>query len=95
MNKKLSKSIKKHIRREKARIRREHFNFEERKKFIDELYNRILFPQKSERNEVLKKKDKDSPKKEKGVKSKEKKAKKKPIVKSGGNKTSVNKNNKK
>lgn len=37
MRKKLPKSIRKHIRREKARIRREVFDVEEQKKLINEL----------------------------------------------------------
>jgi hypothetical protein len=38
MKKKLSKSIRKHIRKEKARIRREVFDIEEQKRLINELY---------------------------------------------------------
>ena len=38
---KLSKSIRKYIRREKARIRRKVLNFKEQEKLIDELYQKI------------------------------------------------------
>ncbi len=41
MRKKLPKSIRKHIRREKARIRREILSFEEQKKLIHDLYARF------------------------------------------------------
>lgn len=36
--KKLPKSLRKHIRKEKARIRREVFNLEEQNKEIEKLY---------------------------------------------------------
>ena len=39
--KRLPKSIRKHIRKEKARIRREVLNLEERRKLIDELYRKF------------------------------------------------------
>jgi len=38
MKKRLSKSIRKYIRREKARVRREVLDLEKQKKLIDELY---------------------------------------------------------
>ena len=37
MKKKLSKSVRKYIRKEKARIRREVFDLEEQKKLINQL----------------------------------------------------------
>jgi len=40
--KKLPKSLKKHIRKEKARIRRDILNSEKRKLTIKEIYNKIL-----------------------------------------------------
>jgi len=40
--KRLSKSVRKFIRQEKARIRREVLNFEEQEKLIKELYERFL-----------------------------------------------------
>ena len=60
MNKKLPKSIRKHIRKEKARIRREVFYAEEQKKSIDELYKKLLSSpeqlkqEKPEKNKVKK-----------------------------------------
>ncbi len=39
--KRLSKSVRKYIRLEKARLQREISNFEERKKQIKELYKRV------------------------------------------------------
>lgn len=39
--KKLPKSIRKYIRKEKARIRREFFDLEEQKKQIAELYKKF------------------------------------------------------
>jgi len=45
---KLSKSIRKYIRREKARIRREVLDLKEEKKLIDELYKKFL-PQSSKK----------------------------------------------
>lgn len=94
MSKKLSKSIKKYIRREKARIKREHFNFEERKKFIDELYNRILSPSKPEKKRTIKKKSEDKKIKEKLAGTKQKKDNKS-IKRPKKKETAVNKNNKK
>jgi hypothetical protein len=46
MNRGLPKSIKKHIRSEKARIRREVFNLEEQEKLIREL-NKKYFKEDS------------------------------------------------
>jgi len=42
MKKKLPKSIRKYIRREKARIRREVLDLKEQEKLISELYQKIL-----------------------------------------------------
>lgn len=42
MKRKLSKSIRKYIRREKARIRREVLGLNEQEKLINELYQKIL-----------------------------------------------------
>jgi len=42
MKNKMSKSIKKHIRTEKARIRREAFNVKEEKDKIDKLYQSLV-----------------------------------------------------
>lgn len=39
--KKLPKSIRKHIQKEKARIRREVFDIEEQKRLINELYQKF------------------------------------------------------
>ena len=41
MNKKLSKSSRKHIRKEKARIRREVFGPKEQEKLIKQLYQKF------------------------------------------------------
>jgi len=40
--KRLSKSLRKYIRQEKARIRREVLDLEEQKKLIEELYQKFL-----------------------------------------------------
>lgn len=40
--KKLPRSIRKFIRREKARLRRQHLASEEEQKLIDELYKKFL-----------------------------------------------------
>lgn len=39
--KKMPKSIRKHIRKEKARIRQEVFDVEEQKRLINELYQKF------------------------------------------------------
>ena len=41
MTKELPKSVRKHIRKEKARIRRELLDEEKQEKLIDELYQRF------------------------------------------------------
>ena len=43
MKKKLPKSIRKFIRREKARIRREVFNLKKQEELINELYQKPSF----------------------------------------------------
>ncbi|MCD6429478.1 hypothetical protein J7L09_02155 [bacterium] len=52
--KKLPKSIRKFIRQEKARIRREVLNFEEQEKLIKELYERFLKQEKPVKAEIKK-----------------------------------------
>lgn len=42
MKKKLARGIRKHIRREKARIRRDIFDVKEQKRLIDELYMKFI-----------------------------------------------------
>ncbi len=42
MEKKLSKSVRKYIRREKARIRRQFFDIKEQEESIKQLYQRFL-----------------------------------------------------
>ena len=55
----LSKSIKKFIRKEKARIRREILSLEEQQKLIDQLYKRFLGREtEREKEEIKDKKDK-------------------------------------
>jgi len=44
---KLSASIKKHIRREKARLRREFFDEKKYKEMVDELYEKFNYSPKS------------------------------------------------
>ena len=39
---KMPKSLRKYIRKEKARIRREFFDFKKQKELIDELYKKFL-----------------------------------------------------
>jgi hypothetical protein len=41
MKKKLPKSLRKYIRKEKARIRRQIFDFKEQEKLIDDLYKKL------------------------------------------------------
>ncbi len=50
MKKKLPKSLRKHIRKEKARIRRQVFDFKEQEKLIDELYKKLLKQNENTRN---------------------------------------------
>jgi len=42
MKKKLPKSVRKYIRKEKARIRREVLDIKEQEKLIDQLYEKFL-----------------------------------------------------
>ena len=51
MKRKLPKSLRKFIRKEKARIRREVLNLKEQKKLINELYQKI-FKWSKTKNEV-------------------------------------------
>jgi len=53
VKKKLPKSLRKYIRREKARIRREVFDIEEQERLINELYKKLL-PQASAKVEKKK-----------------------------------------
>lgn len=48
--KRLPKSIKKYIRREKARIRREVLNIKEQDELIDRLYQKLFKKSESKRN---------------------------------------------
>ena len=50
-NAKLSKSIRKYIRKEKARIHREVLDQKEQKKLIDELYQKIIKNSKIKKDE--------------------------------------------
>ncbi|MEF8847337.1 MAG: hypothetical protein V5A57_02845 [Candidatus Paceibacterota bacterium] len=51
MSKELPKSVRKHIRREKARIRRESLDEEEQQKLIKQLYKRFLNQYSKNKNE--------------------------------------------
>jgi hypothetical protein len=48
--KRLSKSLRKYIRKEKARIRREVLNTEEQKKLINEIYQNLIKNYENKRN---------------------------------------------
>jgi len=48
--KRLPQSLRKYIRLEKARIRREVLDFKKQEKLIDELYQRILQQHENKRN---------------------------------------------
>jgi len=50
MKKKIPKSLRKYIRKEKARIRREVLDFKEQEKLINELYQKILKQHEDKRN---------------------------------------------
>lgn len=50
MEKKLPKSIRKYLRKEKARIRREVFDLAEQEKLISELYQKFLKQYEDKRN---------------------------------------------
>lgn len=41
MKKPMSKSLKKYVRKEKAKIRRQSLNFKEEKELIDKLYSKV------------------------------------------------------
>lgn len=66
MKKKLPKSVRKYIRREKARIRREVLDLNEQEKLINQLYERFLNkPQKPQINNKTIKKNQEKSKKSK------------------------------
>lgn len=48
--KRLPKSVRKYIRKEKARIRREVLNLEEQERLISELYKKFLKKNENKRN---------------------------------------------
>jgi hypothetical protein len=50
MKKKMPKSLRKYIRREKARIRREVLDIKEQERLIQELYQKFLKQNASQRN---------------------------------------------
>lgn len=50
MKRKLSKGLRKFIRKEKARIRREVLDTKEQKRLIDELYKKFLKQDENKRN---------------------------------------------
>lgn len=51
--KRMPKSIRKHIRREKARIRRECFSLEEQEKKLKELLERFIVPSVSAKSSAV------------------------------------------
>ncbi len=53
--KKMPKSLRKYIRGEKARIRRDFFGFKKQKELIDELYKKFLKQPVVEKTEKIKK----------------------------------------
>ena len=83
--KKLSKSTRKHIRLEKAQIRRQTVGKEEQERLIQELYQRIASPSQAEKPKVGKPKTKkpkvEKPKTKKSKAEKPVKKVKKPIKK--------------
>lgn len=54
MKKKPSKSLRKYIRKEKARIRREVLDFKEQEKLINQLYRKFYSSSKSALNQQQK-----------------------------------------
>jgi len=50
MKRKLPKSVKKHIRKEKARIRREVWNLKEQEKLIKKVYEKLIKTHENKRN---------------------------------------------
>ena len=48
--KRLPKSLRKHIRREKARVHREQFNLKKQEELIGQLYKKISKNHESQRN---------------------------------------------
>lgn len=61
MKNKFPKSIRKYIRSEKARIRREVFDFKKQTELINELYLRLLEKKKPKTKEEPKEKPKEKP----------------------------------
>jgi len=73
MKKKLSKSAKKYIRKEKSRIRREVLNSEKKEKLIKNLYEKPSsspISKKTKTQKILKKSSKEKSSKEKSSKKK-------------------------
>ena len=58
MKKKLPKSLKKYIRKEKARIRRDFLNIEKQKEAISEIYSQLVNKNNLTENKKLVKKTK-------------------------------------
>lgn len=58
--KKLSKSLRKYIRKEKSRIRREVLNIEKQKEMISNIYSQVIKAQNSTDKEKIKEKIKPS-----------------------------------
>lgn len=52
MKKKLPNSLKKFIRSEKARIRREFSDFKEQERLIDELYKKVVKPNNEDKRNI-------------------------------------------
>jgi hypothetical protein len=50
MKRRLPKSLRKHIRREKARIRREVLDIKEQEELITELYKKLIKKDENKRN---------------------------------------------
>ncbi|MBL7156322.1 MAG: hypothetical protein ISS87_01865 [Candidatus Pacebacteria bacterium] len=84
MKKKLPKSIRKYIRKQKAEIREKTSGSKERKELIDALYNRFLKKKSvTEKSDLIKK---QKPEKTESIKSKKPKKpvkKSKPIKRTG------------
>jgi hypothetical protein len=71
--KKLPKSIRKYIRKEKARIRKSVFDIEEQEKLISELYQKFLKKEKiNQENPIKTETEKNKNKKNKDNKNKKK-----------------------
>jgi len=75
--KKLPKSIRKYIRKEKARIRKSVFDIEEQEKLISELYQKFLKKEKiNQENSIKTEAEKNKNKKNKKKSESNKKSKK-------------------